>query len=173
MHDSSKRNTLKLLGGSTAGVFLPSSLVLAEAATRAAGASQFPAAAKRTPELLINLFRSTAVPDDTFMLQNQSSERLVISRFLPGTVIFDDVQVDLNEAVDNTEVILEPHQVMSLRAQLSPINSDDVMEYVWANSAVDSISDNLSIVSIGAFMVDGQAILYPQNTPSVQTSFLA
>jgi hypothetical protein len=174
MHDSSKRNTLKLLGGSTAGVAIPTSFAMAETATRPNTASPFPAATKRNPELLIQLIHSLAVPDDSIVLQNQTNEKLVISRFMPSTVIFDDVQCDLNEAAGR-ELTLAPGQVISLRTQMMAVDSDSIGEYVWANGAVQpslNYSD-VSIVFMGAFMADKQAIVFPQDTPSAQTSFPA
>ncbi len=173
MHDSSKRHTLKLLGGSTASVVIPSSIVMAEAATRPTRHNQFPQAAKRRPELLIQLVRSTAVSEDTVVLRNTTNGQLVISQFMPGTVIFDDVQCDLNEAAAGKELILQPGQVMSLRTQMAPIDTDSVMEYVWANASTQPISGDVSLVSLGAFMADGRAVVYPFDAPAAQTPFPA
>lgn len=174
MHDSSKRNTLKLLGGTTAGIAIPTSVVMAESATRPNAASRFPAGAKRSPELLIQLIHSTAVPDDSIVLQNKTNDKLVISRFMPGTVIFDDVQCDLNEAAQQ-ELVLEAGQLMSLRTLMTAVDSDSIMEYVWANGVVDPASkySDLSTVTMGAFMADNKAIVYPYGTPAPQTSFPA
>ncbi len=173
MHDSSKRNTLKLISASTAGVVLPTSLVMAEVATRPAGATQFPSASTRKPDLLINLIRSTAVPDDTVLLQNTTNDTIVISRFMPGTVVFDDVQVDLNVAADGQELVLKPNQLMSLRTQMTLVPSDGVVEYVWAESSALRNTDDVSLVYMGAFMADGRAIVFPHQTPSAQTLFPA
>ena len=169
MHDSSKRNTLKLISASTAGVVLPTSLVMAEAATRPAAAMQFPEASTRKPDLLINLVRSTAVPDDTVLLLNTTNDRLVISQFMPGTIVFDDVQIDLNEVTGGSELILAPHQMKSLRTQITPIQSEGMVEYVWADSSTHPITDDLSLVYMGAFMADDRAIVFLHQAPAAQT----
>ena len=171
MYDSSKRNTLKLISASTAGVVLPASLVMAEAATRPE--TQFPKANTRKPDLLINLVRSTAVPDDTVLLLNTTSDSLVVSQFMPGTIVFDDVQVDLNEVAGGKELILEPNQFVSLRTKMTPVQSDGLVEYVWADSLTHPMTDDVSLVHMGAFMADDRAIVFPHQTPAAQTPFPA
>ncbi|MEE9333476.1 MAG: hypothetical protein V3U65_05235 [Granulosicoccaceae bacterium] len=171
MYDLSKRNTLKLISASTAGVVLPTSLLMAEAAMRQA--TQFPESKPRKPDLLINLVRSTAVPDDTVLLLNTTSDRLVIGQFMPGTIVFDDVQVNLNEAAGGKELILEPNQFLSLRTQMTPVQSDGIVEYVWADSSAHPMTEDVSLVFMGAFMADDRAIVFPHQTPAAQTLFPA
>jgi hypothetical protein len=173
MHDSSKRNILKLLAATGASTVLPASLVTAEAAAGSSGASQFSASEIRTPDLYIDLIRSTAVPDDSVLLKNTSNETIVVKKFLPRTVVFDDVRIDLNAAAGGESLIIEPNQIVSLRTKAAPVQSDDVIEYVWANSAVQTISEDLTTVQLGAFMVNNQAIVYPLNLPTAQTPFPA
>lgn len=173
MHDSLKRNTLKLLVATGASTVLPASLITADAATPPSGASQFPTATKRTPDLFIDLLRSTAVPDDSVVLKNTTSETIVVSKFLPGSIVFDDVQIDLNAAVHGEALVIQPNSMVSLRTRAVSLQREDVIEYVWANSAKQVISDDLTTVQLGAFMVDNQAIVYPFNTPMAQTPFPA
>jgi len=173
MHDFSKRNTLKLFAAAGVSTVLPASLLTAEAATKPSVASQFPAAATRTPDLFIDLIRSTAVPDDSVVLKNTTSETIVVSKFLPGTVVFDDVQINLNEAAGGESIVIQPDQIVALRTKAVPVQSDDVIEYVWANSAAQAVSDDLTTVQLGVFMVDNQAIVYPFNMPSAQSHFPA
>jgi len=103
----------------------------------------------------------------------QSSETIVVSKFLPGTVVFDNVQIDLNAAAGGESLVLMHNQIVSLRTKAVSVQSDDVIEYVRANAAVQAISDDLTTVQLGVFMVDNQAIVYPFNTPTAQTPFPA
>jgi len=173
MHDLTKRNTLKWLAATGATTVLPASLVTAEATTGLPGASQFPPAVKRTPDLFIDLIRSTAVTEDTVVLKNNTGETIVVSKFLPGIVVFDDVQIDLNAAAGGQSLVIEPNRIMSLHTKAVPVQSDDVIEYVWANSAKQAVSNDLTTVQLGVFMVDNQAVVYPVNRPTAQTPFPA
>ena len=97
----------------------------------------------------------------------------MVSKFLPGTVVFDNVQIDLNAAAGGESLVLMHNQIVSLRTKAVSVQSDDVIEYVRANAAVQAISDDLTTVQLGVFMVDNQAIVYPFNTPTAQTPFPA
>ena len=173
MHDTSKRNTVKLLAVAGVSTIFPTSHVRAEATTPLSGTAQLPAATTRTPDLYIDLIRSTAVPDDSVVLKNTTNETIVVGKFLPGIVVFDDVQIDLNSAARNESLVLRPNQIVSLRTEATPVQSDDVIEYVWANSAGQAITDDLTTVHLGVFMADNKAIVYPLNRPTAQTPFPA
>jgi len=173
MHDISRRSTLKLLAATGASAVLPVSLLTVEAAAQASGVSQFPAPATRTPDLYIDLIRSTAVPDDSVVLYNASSETIVVGNFVAGAVVFNDVKIDLNAAAGGKSLVIKPQQLVSLRTKAVPVQRDEVMEYVWANSAAQPISDHLTTVQLGVFMVDDQAIVYPLNVPKEQAAFPA
>jgi len=128
MHDTKKRNTLKWLAATGAGTVLPASLVTAQAASQLSGVSQFPPAATRTPDLHIDLVRSTAVTEDSVVLKNTTNETIVVSKFLPGTVVFDGVQIDLNAAAGGESLVIESNQMMSLSTKAVPVQSDGIVE---------------------------------------------
>ena len=171
MHDSARRCTLKLLAATGASAVLPTSLLSANVATQLTGASQIPTAATRTPDLYIDLISSAAVPDDSVVIKNTTRETIVVNKFLPNNVVFDEVQIDLNAAAGDKPLVIKPNQIISLRTKALPLQRDDEFEYVWANSATQEISNDLTTVQLGVFMVNNQAVVYPFNAPTSQTAF--
>ncbi len=177
MLDFNKRRTVKILGatplltipmvGSAASEGLSSKRSLAE--------KSFPrAASRRGLPLDIQIIYTQAVPDNNVLFRNNTDEELVVSKFIPGHVYFANQMIDLNMVVGNSELRLAPEQSIALSYdvlsyELIAASNTITTEYVWADQAIDSLSHETSIITLGAFIAGTHAVVYAnssQNLPS-------
>ncbi len=182
MLDFNKRRTVKILGatplltipmvGSAASEGLSSKRSLAE--------KSFPrAASRRGLPLDIQIIYTQAVPDNNVLFRNNTDEELVVSKFIPGHVYFANQMIDLNMVVGNSELRLAPEQSIALSYdvlsydvlsyELVTASNTITTEYVWADQAIDSLSHETSIITLGAFIAGTHAVVYAnssQNLPS-------
>lgn len=119
-----------------------------------------PAAPRHNMALQIQIINSSAVPDNNVIIRNTSDEELIVKRFMPGVVYFDNQVVDLNEAANNKALQLQPGQSKALHFTVQPVSDTVPIEYVWADHAVDALNSETSIVTLGAFMADTYAVVY-------------
>jgi len=117
--------------------------------------------------LQIHILDTTAVPDNNVLVRNDSNETLLVSRFMPGHVYFDDKIMDLNEAIGNTPLLLHAGQSKAFNFKLWPVVNAGPVEYVWADHALEKLSDDTSVVTLGAFMADTNAVLYVKSEHAV------
>lgn len=110
--------------------------------------------------LQIQILDTTAVPDNNVLVRNDSDETILISRFMPGHVYFDGKIMDLNEAIGKTPLLLHAGQSKAFNFKLWPVVNAGPVEYVWADHAIEKLSDDTSVITLGAFMADSNAVVY-------------
>jgi len=174
MLDQSKRHTLKILG------VTPLVAMPAFAAAGSFGAinnidnastiSDLPGGNQSSSmPLQIQILDTSAVPDNNVLLRNTSDEALHVDRFMPGHIFFKDQIMDLNEAIGEQSLVLQPGQSKAFDFKLWPVLNAGPIEYVWADQAMEKLNDNTSIVTLGAFMAGTDAVVYA-NTNSYALS---
>jgi len=163
MPDLTKRRTLKLFGAAPL-VSIPavsSAAQLVDTGASSSTEAAFPPPAMRTSmEMEIQIINSTAVPENNLLLRNHTAEPMTISRFLPGHIVFDGKLLDLNEAVSNETLVLGAGQSRAFHFKVWPLLNAGPVEYVWADHAADVLSDETSVITLGAFMADSEAVVY-------------
>ncbi len=117
--------------------------------------------------LQIQILDTAAVPDNNVLVRNDSDETLLISRFMPGHIYFNGQIMDLNEAIGNTPLILQAGQSKAFQFNIWPVLNAGPVEYVWADHAVEILSADTSVITLGAFMVDNNAIVYVNTQQTV------
>jgi len=160
MPDLKKRQTLKIIGAAPL-ISVPV-LVSANGADRSPSAlPELPKPAMRTGmQLEIQIIDSSAVPDNNVVFRNRSDEPLNITRFMPGHIVFGGKLMDLNEAVGVSGLVLGVGQSKAFQFDIWSVVNAGPIEYVWADHAVETLSDETSIVTLGAFMADTNAVVY-------------
>jgi len=172
MHNPNKRRTLKMLGV-TPLVSMP--LFASNTGLDYAGTAQNPAAVSELSAnsqypgmpLEIQILDTTAVPDNNVLVRNTSNEPLIINRFVPGHIYFNGQIMDLNEAIGNAPLILQVGQSKAFDFKLWPVVNAGPVEYVWADQVVEVLNDNTSVVILGAFMADANAIIHTNTKQTV------
>jgi len=167
MLDQNKRRTLKILGV-TPLVSIPvlASATSFEHANVAHSNSPLPGPATTqgsSMPLQIQILDTTAVPDNNVILRNSSDEPLLVSRFMPGHIYFNGQIMDLNEAIDNEPLSLQAGQSKVFDFKFWPVVNAGPVEYVWADHAVEALNENTSVITLGAFMADTNAVVYAYN----------
>jgi len=166
MPDQNKRRTLKIMGVTP----LVATPVFASAAGLrfSNGAPELPPATQKTGmPLQIQILDTTAVPDNNVIIRNNSDETLLVSRFMPGHIYFNDQIMDLNEAIGNRPLSLQAGQSKAFDFKIWPVLNAGPVEYVWADHAVDVLSDNMSVVTLGAFMAGTNAVVYADTRTAI------
>lgn len=122
---------------------------------------------QRSHDLLIDIISSSAVPDDTVVISNNTADDIELAGFLPSIIVFHNKFVDLGALGGNEPVVLNAGQVISFQTQLNGVRGKawDALggkriQYVWADDAVREISEEMQLVSVAGFLSDQQAILY-------------
>lgn len=164
MPDFKKRQTLKFIGAAPL-VSLP---FVASASTHGLTDSgltdsfpDLPAPAPRTSmQLEIQIIDSTAVPDNQVVFRNRSDDKLIITRFMPGHIVFGDKLIDLNAAMGDRAIELQSGQSKVLQFDVWSVVNAGPIEYVWGDHATDVLNAETSVINMGAFMADTNAIVY-------------
>lgn len=175
--DARKRQTIKMLGavplmsvpvmGAAGGLAQLSS----EAVSRAESAiASLPMAKPRTSMALeIHIINGTAVPENSVLIRNTTNEDMIISRFMPGHIIFDGQHMDLNAAINKNTInansdalplVSSAGQSKAFLYDIADAKHFRHVEYVWADHAVAALSEHTSVVTLGAFMADTNAVVY-------------
>lgn len=160
MLDLKRRQTLKILSAlplvSMPFVGVANAIGLTESL-----APTLPEATRRTSmQLEIQIIDSNAVPDNTVVFRNSDDEELIITKFMPGHIVFGDNVIDLNATVGGQNLILQPGQSKSFDFKVESTVNAAPIEYVWADHAVNKLSDETSVITLGAFMADTNAVVY-------------
>lgn len=160
MLDLKKRQTLKYIGAaplvslpfvaSAGSVDLPESITT-DPAMRSAGTSM---------QLQIQIIDSSAVRDGNVIVRNISDGSIIISQFMPGHIAFDGKLIDLNETVGAQSLELQAGQSKAFLFDLLSEGTTETFEYVWADHAMEALSHETSVVTLGAFMADTNAVVY-------------
>lgn len=160
MLDSKKRQTLKFIGAvplvslpfaASATLLDPTETLLPE----------LPNPSPRTGmDIEIMIIDSSAVPDNNVVFRNHSDETLFVSKFLPGHIVYEGKLMDLNAAMGDRHIELLPGQSKAFQYDVWPIVNAGPVEYVWAEHAIDVLSEETSIITLGAFMADTKAVVY-------------
>lgn len=160
MLDLKKRQTLKLIGAAP----LLSLPVVASAVGNDLTDStipDLPATRPRTSmQLEIQIIDSSSVPDNNVVFRNRSDETLVITRFMPGHIVYGDKLMDLNTAMDGKNLQLLAGQSKVLQFDVWSVVNAGPIEYVWGDHATDVLNDETSVINLGAFMADTNAVVY-------------
>jgi len=165
MPDISKRRTIKLIGvAPIVGVPVVASAasdVLSQQARKTTIDSLPPAVPRlNSMQLDIQLIDTSAVTSQEMLIRNTTDEKLVVTQFMPGHVVFGDRFIDLQAALRTQSLVLNAGQSKSLDFDIMPINKMDHIEYVWADHAVHALSDETNIIHLGAFMANTSAVIY-------------
>lgn len=166
MIDPDRRTTLKLmaLGGATAAT---ASLPAWAAAPLRGAADAHPAgSAEGSPDLVIQVIDCDSFAFDTLMLSNTTDAPMRITQFLPATLIYGDKHLDLNALTgrSNSSDVLELPAGHSRSWQADAWRREPeagLVEYVWANDAVEALTDETRVYKLGAFLADQRAIVFP------------
>lgn len=117
----------------------------------------------------IQVLDTTAVPDNNVLVRNTSSEPLIIDRFAPGHIYFNGKIMDMNEAIGNAPLILQAGQSKAFDFKLWPVVNAGPVEYVWADHVAELLNANTSVVTLGAFMVDSNAIIHTNTKRAINS----
>lgn len=179
-HFQARRRSLKTIAAGVAAPFAP--LIFAGTAVEnapneiAPEAPTLPAANKRrTHDLELHVFSSTAVTEDSVLLRNNLEETMVLREIKPSIIVFKDRFIDLRRIIrPDSELSLAPLHTVSFQVVSQPLYGrewsqrntggdqvlPDVIEYLWAQECVSDISANCVLVSTAAFIADKTALLY-------------
>jgi len=163
----SRRRLLQLM--SVAGVLPGVALAVdqSSAVSNAHTQGLTPENCERSNDLLIDIISSSAVPDDTVVITNNTTADVELAGFLPSIIVFNNKFVDLGALKGEHQMILKAGQVISFQTYLNGVRGKawnelggKQIQYVWAEDAMRSISDEMQLVSVAGFISGGQAILY-------------
>ena len=164
MTDLQKRHTLKLIGGTGIGVGTIVSPLVATA-LNAGTSGKTSGVVDSQPigvaDLHIDIISTTAIPEQSVILTNNTNDVLQIDRFIPGAVVFEESMVDLNSLITSSPIVLEPHHSLASIIDVRPVSAHPILEYVWASDAISPLSPETDIISVGVFVADRQAVVYP------------
>ena len=171
--DAQKRRTIKMFGTiplmsvpvvGSAGALTQKNISSTRHADVAVAA--LPAAKPRTSMALeIHIITGTSVPENSVLIRNTTDEDMIISRFMPGHIIFNGQHMDLNAAI-NADIgtaqplFLSGGQSKAFLYDIADAKDFRHVEYVWADHAVAALSEHTSVVTLGAFMADTNAVVY-------------
>lgn len=175
--DAGKRQSLKLLGGAGLGLaaggiaFVPQ----ASAGTRDENPETRNHNVSRQHDIMIEIFSSTGVTGESVLIRNTTSDELAIAGFLPGTIVFGNRYVDLNELLANdgnaSQLTITPGHTISFQANARAISENDsIHEYVWAESSKTQVTEDCVVVSLAGFMADDKLVVYPNPQLLVATT---
>lgn len=167
MLDLKRRQTLKILGAAPL-VSLPfvasaGSMDLSEPLV-----PHLPPPAPRTSmQLEIQIIDTSSVPDNNVVFRNCSDESLMITRFMPGHIVYGDKIMDLNAAMGDRPLALNAGQSGVLQFDVWSVVNAGPTEYVWADHAVEVLNEETSVITLGAFMADTNAVVYAHTKPVI------
>ena len=137
---------------------------------------ELPAAQHRhTHDLELHIFSSEAVVEDSLVLRNNLDETLVLKEIRPSLIVFNDRYVDLRKVIGDTPLSVSAGHTVSFMVYSQPLygrdwsrrdmSNDyqepaDMTEYLWAHGSVSKISEDLVLVSAGAFVAGETALMY-------------
>lgn len=166
MLDLKKRQTLKIFGAAPL-ISLPFVASAGDVDLSEPLAANLPSppelpkvAAHSSMQLEIQIIDSSAVPDNNVVIRNTTDESLIITKFMPGHIVFGNKLMDLNAAVGGGSLKLRAGQSKALHFDVWSVLNAGPIEYVWADHAVEVLSDQTSIVTLGAFMSNTNAVVY-------------
>ena len=171
--DAGKRSLLKAIGWSSvaAGIGgLSTGVLAAETAAGHAAPKAESAGVKQgvhRPELGINIFSSSSVPGESVVFRNSGDQAVTIDGFVPGAIIFGNRVIDLNDLLHGDgqgsgSIEIAPTRIVSFLAYSQPLHQKgSINEYVWVEESQRQISEDAVLVSLGAFLADGKAVVYP------------
>lgn len=164
--DQSKRNSIKLMG--SAGILAYAASASSVAATRLfeqAGAVDIDALPLSVPrsnaELEIQIISSSAIPENSIIIRNATDSALSIEKFMPGHIVFNDRIVNINSIFKDAPIVLEASQVVSIQAEIWELLAMPPVEFVWAEHAIEKLSHETDVITLGAFMSDSNAVMFP------------
>ena len=173
MFNSQKRRTLKLLG--SAGLSVGSLIGSGTAAASFSALNNGEQAASGGPglsangrtELGIKIINSRDVVENTVLLTNNNQSTIFVERFLPAHIIYNNKLLDLNAALPKSGLRIDAGQVVARDVDIWQLLSQPVIEYVWAEHAVEAIGNGTELVSLGAFFADNNAIVFADPAPAI------
>lgn len=118
----------------------------------------------RQEELQITIVSTDAVVEDTVILINKTTQPLHIKQFRPGAVVFSNKLVKLNDLCQSDkDLVLQPERPFAAPVKIWHLLTlaDSGFEYIWANEAVSPLSENTDIVTLGGYVTEQQAVLFP------------
>jgi len=166
MLDSKKRRTLKLLSAAplvpVVGIGAASGAVSAAGLESSATVDSLPLPAARNSsmQLDIQIIDSVAVSENHLLIRNTTDDDLHVAQFMPGHIVYNQKVVDLNMLLDNGTLDLAPGQSKAFDFDYFSVADMKEIEYVWADHTVDLVSEQTSVVRLGAFMADSNAVIY-------------
>ncbi len=174
MLDVSKRRTIQLMGAVPL-LSLPLVSMASAAGDKALrSAALLPAAKPRTGlPVQIQIIHSSSVPDNDVLIRNNGDDDLTISRFMPGHIYFDGQIMDLNESTAGKALRLKSGDSVALSFRVWPVVNAGPTEYVWADQSVERLSDETSIITLGAFMADTNAVVYADTSTDSSSSLIS
>lgn len=160
MLDLKKRQTLKFIGAAPLVSFplVPSAGSIDSVDSMVPDLP--PPAPRSSMELEIQIIDSSAVPDNNVVFRNCTDETLVVTRFMPGHMVFGDKLIDLNAAMNGAMLKLHAGQSKVLHFDVWSVVNAGPIEYVWGDHATDILNDETSVINMGAFMADTNAVVY-------------
>ncbi len=154
MTDQQKRKTLKLMA--TAGAAGASPLAL--------GAMLPGRKPAQGVHLSIDIVAGSAVPGDSVILRNSSTQLLRIEKFSPGIIACRDSIFDLNELCKNKSLELAPGQVVSATVEQWQVLSAPLMRaYLQADPSVTALSPHTDLISLAAMVNGTEAVVSQGN----------
>jgi len=117
--------------------------------------------------LQIQIVDTTAVPDNNVIVRNTSDEPLIVTRFMPGHIYFNDQIMDLNEAVGEQPLYLKAGQSKAFDFKAWSVINAGPIEYVWADHASETLNDDTSVITLGAFMANTNAVVYANTVQAI------
>lgn len=171
MIDLNKRDSLKKLGMAgiaTAATGASAMAIAFESAESILGATTESGMQPRSygvTDLKIDIIQSSNLQLDTVLLSNLTDEDMLIRHFRPGSIYWDNQYLDLNalraNSGDSLALQVPALSAISVSARSQTASNLNPMEYVWADDAIDIIDHQTTKVSLGAFVVDHQLLVYP------------
>ena len=130
-------------------------------------ASELENCLQRPNDLLVDIISSSAVPDDTVVITNNTADDIELAGFLPSIIVVEKKFLDLAALNGDAPLVLGAGQLVSFQISLDDVRGKawDALggkriQYVWADDAISRISEEMKLASVAGFLTDDQAILY-------------
>ncbi len=163
--DQQKRNSLKIMSGVGIAACTTTLSGLASAAvgvSNQVNLERLPVALPRsTSELEIQIVSSQAIPEDSVVIRNATDAPIVLTEFMPGHIVFEDRILNINSILNEQPIDLNPGQVIAVRVEILELLAMPPTEYVWAEHAIEQLSVETQVITLGAFLSDSKGILFP------------
>lgn len=118
-------------------------------------------------DLLLTLVLSSAVPHGSAVISNQTGNSIVLNGFDPGNIVFDNHYVDLSHATGvtkNNPLILKSGETRSFQIEAHSLYSSkhtsDHNTYVWADDAVEQLSEDAKLIEMAGLLDVNRTVLY-------------